>query len=1351
MRHIMNDKKEDPFNNNATLAIVQEKLKQYPFPIAVAFQKILSQKKIEDRLKEVFETYHTIVIYISLLLIAYSQNQEENIAFFQEILKKKKTKTKDWLNFLKIVLLRAHSTPFLSDTLAWYNEVNEENLVYMSDLVAKTDIDIGLLTVLADLQDNLKDVLFMMIEEEIKLFWDFSFACLIKIIYELQYLFQYPLCFIESIQDNMASVLDLQGFQRNFEKATWEFVIQPPVKKVCIYDTKTKQFHDMSPLIIYDECYYCLQINLNLGMEVLLYEGRTSNQILYRGSYHSLAVRKVMNQFLAWEEKFIEQKPKEVFFTIHDLYKFTEQRLENTQNYLSQINFTEYYHPRFNLECTLDKFIQSNNSLFVLVGDTGVGKTTSLAHMANTWRKNGHIVFFMPMLAGKVENIVEELDRFLEGSITWENALKIMGIANVSPIIIIDGIEKIDSNIKLLYSILQFTSQHTKKVRVIISTHLLYYHIHKKIFQQASPLSFLCDSKIPWMIESTPYYELTNFSEKETKVLFKQMEKYFHLPATPWRKLSEYTRYLLGNPAIMYFFLSSYQGQDVPKNIEIQDIFENYLAKYIYPFPKQQAILEELTETLLKQYTSFLDLNYILKDVPENLQQSLVLSDLFSPLHHIIKHGILGNADYLCNENMLYFGKMHLMQHLIYRYVALRTQQSQTTITSYLEQLYKGHFLLHGVVHYDILLLLQKCFYDKIASLFQNISQFPEVIRFYVCYILQIRFLKHHQLSIEEKIAPMADVFLQNILSEPILYGIMDFVLFLYQRDEKKAYQVAYFLLDKISSLINESLKEHEAISFQILFATVARQAELNQDIEKISKRLYKKGKHLDTHPQRLSLYCIIAKNLYYQNDMETAKFWYYKCIDSLQTMTPEEFPEAQQIFVYGEMGHIAYFFENYKEAIHFLSKKHTLLENKGEKTQLAEVLLSLGICYQRLDQVDKALFNFQKSIDLSQEISDNNTLCVAQYFLGILLAKRGDLDEAKKSLLIAEPYLSQKPEMLARLHVELGRIYQKQDIYDKCRTSWYKALDYFKKQKSSLGDIALCYENIGLLEFKNKKLQVAIDNYLQAYYCYEQTKDNMRNLANIALNLAQAYQEKGDYQQSVEYCHKCLQFKVKMNTVNSVSTGELYCIFALNCAQEENFIDAINYIDQAEKIYKELDDVIGISHTIYNRALIYELKGEVTSAMQYFNEAIIMLEQINDFVRLGKVLNKLGMIYIERSDLYKALPLFERALQIYQTLDNLKGIATCYNNIAMIHNARGEYEQALQDYQKNFEIAKKLGDSQMLGIAYCHLAETHCHLKQYSRALLYYEKALVLFQQVNNEKMYTTVQKIIEDLKCKI
>ena len=41
MRHIMNDKKEDPFNNNATLAIVQEKLKQYPFPIAVAFQIIL--------------------------------------------------------------------------------------------------------------------------------------------------------------------------------------------------------------------------------------------------------------------------------------------------------------------------------------------------------------------------------------------------------------------------------------------------------------------------------------------------------------------------------------------------------------------------------------------------------------------------------------------------------------------------------------------------------------------------------------------------------------------------------------------------------------------------------------------------------------------------------------------------------------------------------------------------------------------------------------------------------------------------------------------------------------------------------------------------------------------------------------------------------------------------------------------------------------------------------------------------------------------------------------------------------------------------------------------------------------
>ena len=57
---------------------------------------------------------------------------------------------------------------------------------------------------------------------------------------------------------------------------------------------------------------------------------------------------------------------------------------------------------------------------------------------------------------------------------------------------------------------------------------------------------------------------------------------------------------------------------------------------------------------------------------------------------------------------------------------------------------------------------------------------------------------------------------------------------------------------------------------------------------------------------------------------------------------------------------------------------------------------------------------------------------------------------------------------MLARLHVELGRIYQKQDIYDKCRTSWYKALDYFKN-KIFPRRYSTCYENIGLLEFKNK------------------------------------------------------------------------------------------------------------------------------------------------------------------------------------------------------------------------------------------------------------------------------------------
>ncbi|MDB4534378.1 tetratricopeptide repeat protein [Vicingaceae bacterium] len=278
--------------------------------------------------------------------------------------------------------------------------------------------------------------------------------------------------------------------------------------------------------------------------------------------------------------------------------------------------------------------------------------------------------------------------------------------------------------------------------------------------------------------------------------------------------------------------------------------------------------------------------------------------------------------------------------------------------------------------------------------------------------------------------------------------------------------------------------------------------------------------------------------------------------------------------------------------------------EHKGIKVyvkHISSAYNNLGFYFFSNNRVDEAIFNFEKSIELSRNIGDNDVVSTALNNVGYIYKRQGDILKALEyyhESLKLKKMLKDEEEVALALN-NLGGIYYTLKEYDKALKYYRNALLLEKKSGTEKG-VARLYNNIGSVYRKQQKPKLALDYYQQSIKNYEKI----------------GY-KKGEALSRLKYT----SIKLEILEGNYPETLELLL---------EELLNTYN-------LFNEMDDLEGKARSGYEISNVYLRLGNVLKAEKYANESIIISKRIGFTESIKNAAKSLEEIAVLKNDFRNA------------------------------------------------------------------------------------------------------------------
>ncbi|MEA3446310.1 MAG: tetratricopeptide repeat protein [Bacteroidota bacterium] len=388
--------------------------------------------------------------------------------------------------------------------------------------------------------------------------------------------------------------------------------------------------------------------------------------------------------------------------------------------------------------------------------------------------------------------------------------------------------------------------------------------------------------------------------------------------------------------------------------------------------------------------------------------------------------------------------------------------------------------------------------------------------------------------------------------------------------------------------------------------------------------------------------------------------------------------------------------------------------------------------------------------------------------------------EEFKKTDLIKAKFYSQKAisaseddnKMLGLAYFSMATIYGIQHKQDTVIFYMKKALNCFDATNDSTLDASIpdmifsslsYFDNQFKIESLNKFAQRYFYNkpYLSRIICskslefaLDENKPDL--LADTYKMLGFINKTLGNLNKALEYDNEAYKLYIELN--DSLNIGfTLNLIAVVRNMKGENdialsrFMDAEKYLLALYKNDTHNKSVINRLSILYtNIGLLYSFQlMNYKEAEKYFNKVIDYAEQTNDTVRINASLANLGHVYLETKDYKKALNYFKQALDIATHTKNFYFAARITHNIGKLYEKQEEFENSREYYRIALDMMKRLNDQ--FGICRTNriIGESYLKQKKAKPALDHFYPALNFAVKSNSEDeikmIYFDLSKIYE------
>jgi tetratricopeptide (TPR) repeat protein/predicted Ser/Thr protein kinase len=310
-----------------------------------------------------------------------------------------------------------------------------------------------------------------------------------------------------------------------------------------------------------------------------------------------------------------------------------------------------------------------------------------------------------------------------------------------------------------------------------------------------------------------------------------------------------------------------------------------------------------------------------------------------------------------------------------------------------------------------------------------------------------------------------------------------------------------------------------------------------------------------------------------------------------------------------------------------------------------------------------------------------------------------------------------------ARVYVDLGRAYEKNNQSD-------KAVENYVKASSIDPQYATAFLRAGIVYSRRQESASARSSFDKAEVLFK-TLTNMEGVAEVFRQRGLLFRTAGNLPDAKTQFQQSLETS---RTIGSKAQQINALIDLSNVAFREGNSDqaqslALQAIDLART--EKLDNYAIGAEIDFGLALLG--RGLFSEAEKYYKSAIESARQIKARRLEAVATMNLGSLYIQQRRPEEGLPLVKQAFDFFQAGKYGEYISLCLTYLGRGNRQKGDFEAALQALQQKLNQARESGDQLQIAASYAEIGSVLFEQERYPEALSQYDQSLEIAKGLGN------------------
>ena len=181
----------------------------------------------------------------------------------------------------------------------------------------------------------------------------------------------------------------------------------------------------------------------------------------------------------------------------------------------------------------------------------------------------------------------------------------------------------------------------------------------------------------------------------------------------------------------------------------------------------------------------------------------------------------------------------------------------------------------------------------------------------------------------------------------------------------------------------------------------------------------------------------------------------------------------------------------------------------------------------------------------------------------------------------------------------------------------------------------------------------------------------------------------------------------------------------------------SIRYLQQSVDLLKHHPNAKDEAEALKIMGLSFYRHSQYLEALDYYDQALMISRKIGDSIQVANVLHNMGLVYRETNQWDKALALAFQVLKLDKYAKNERGLGYSYNNLGLIYQELEDTLNAKINFEKSLAIRSRIDHQEGIGYTCINLGNIAIDEKDYAKGKEYFTRAAAIFKKLDDPYTY--------------